>query len=100
MIDFDKIKKKIGDTEITIGAVLESKGSTSKTKTGAWRSMRPIVDTEKCTGCGICWSFCPEGCIMKGEGGKFEADLDYCKGCLICLEVCPQKAITSVAEEK
>ena len=100
MIEFEKIKSKIGDTEITIGAVLESNGSTSKLKTGAWRSMRPIVDFEKCTSCGICWSFCPEACIYKRDDGKFEANLDYCKGCGICAEECPAKAIIMEMEEK
>ena len=80
-IDFDKVKLKVGDTGITIGAVLKSDGSTSNLKTGAWRSMRPVVDFEKCTGCGICWSLCPEGCITKRDDGKFKMDMDYCKGC-------------------
>ncbi|RLI86910.1 MAG: pyruvate synthase [Candidatus Altiarchaeales archaeon] len=100
MIDFENLKVKVGDKEITIGAVLESNGSTSNLKTGAWRSMRPVTDFEKCTGCGICWSLCPEGCIKKGDDGKFEADLDYCKGCGICANECPVKAITMVMEEK
>lgn len=100
MIDFENLKMKVGDKEITIGAVLESNGSTSNLKTGAWRSMRPATDYEKCTGCGICWSLCPEGCIKKRDDRKFEADLDYCKGCGICANECPVKAITMVMEEK
>ena len=100
MIDFENVKLKVGDTEITIGAVLESNGSTSNLKTGAWRSMRPVTDLEKCISCGICWSLCPEGCIIKRDDGKFEADLDYCKGCGICANECPVKVITMVMEEK
>jgi len=100
MIDFEKVKLKVDDKEITIGAVLKSEGSTERNKTGAWRSKRPVVDFEKCTACGICWSLCPEGCIKKRADGKFEADLDYCKGCGICANECPVKAITMVMEEK
>ena len=37
MIDFEKLKLKVNDKEITIGAVLKSDGSTKITKTGAWR---------------------------------------------------------------
>ena len=100
MIDFENVKLKVNDKEVTIGCVLESDGSTAKLKTGAWRSKRPVVDYEKCTGCGICWSVCPEGCIRKRDDGKFEANLDYCKGCGICSNECPVKAITMIMEEK
>ncbi len=99
-IDFDKTKSKVNNVEITIGAVLESSGSTSKTKTGAWRSLRPITDMSKCIGCGICWTYCPEGCIKKAGEKKFEVDLNYCKGCGICANECPGKAITMKMEEK
>ena len=100
MIDPKKIKLNVNDKEITIGAVLESNASTSKTKTGAWRSLQPIIDYEKCTSCGICWSFCPEGAIQKRSDGKFAVNLDYCKGCGICANECPVKAIKMVREEK
>ena len=67
-------------------------------KTGSWRSMRPIVDTNECIKCGKCWSVCPEGCIHKNKGGYFIADLDYCKGCGICANECPKKCIKMVEE--
>ena len=99
-IDFDSLKRKIGNVEITTGGVLESTGSTSVTKTGGWKSMKPVTDLEKCIGCGICWVFCPEGCIKKNSDNKFIADLEYCKGCGICANECPKKAITMVLEVK
>ena len=72
--------------------------SMSENKTGAWRSIRPEVDREKCTGCLICWKFCPEVCIVM-EGEKPAIDMDYCKGCGICAKECPPKCITMVEEE-
>jgi 2-oxoacid:acceptor oxidoreductase delta subunit (pyruvate/2-ketoisovalerate family) len=67
-------------------------------KTGGWRSLRPVIDDEKCTSCMICWKFCPEVCITPEE--KPVIDLDYCKGCGICAEECPRGAITLIEEGK
>ena len=67
-------------------------------KTGGWRSLRPVIDTEKCTSCMICWKFCPDICIIPGE--KPVINLDYCKGCGICAEECPVGAIILIEEEK
>ena len=99
MIDFEKLKLKVNGKEITIGAVLKSDGSTKVTKTGAWRSKKPIINHETCIACGLCWSICPEGSIKKTDTG-FEIDLDYCKGCGICANECPKKSIEMVMEEK
>lgn len=60
--------------------------------TGGWRTERPELDREGCTGCLICWMYCPESSIeRRGEGVKI--DLKYCKGCGICAEECPVDAI-------
>lgn len=100
MIEIKEIKKKVNGKEISIGAVLESQGSTSQTKTGSWRALKPIIDFKRCTGCGLCWVFCPEGCIFKKKDGKFKVNYDYCKGCGICSNECPVKAIKMIKEEK
>lgn len=100
MVDFDKLKTKVEGTEVTTGAVLKSDGSSALNKTGGWRAFRPNTDRDACTACGLCWAVCPEGCIHRGEDGKFSADLDYCKGCGICANECPVKAITMTKEEK
>jgi phenylglyoxylate dehydrogenase delta subunit len=30
---------------------------------GDWRSMRPIVDRDKCVKCAVCWLYCPVQCV-------------------------------------
>ena len=100
MVDINKIKSKVGDVELTLGAVLASDGSTENTKTGGWRAMRPVTDQEKCTGCNICWVYCPDESRVKGENEKYDVNLDFCKGCGICAQVCPVKCIKMIAEEK
>lgn len=67
-------------------------------KTGGWRTLKPIVNAEKCTSCMICWKFCPDACIEPGELPVI--DMDYCKGCGICAEECPTGAITLIEEGK
>ncbi len=58
--------------------------------TGAWRETRPVMDEERCNQCGICWLFCPEGCISHGD---IVIDYDYCKGCGICAVECKRGAL-------
>lgn len=100
MIEYKNTKLKVNNKEVTIGSVLLSSGSTTESKTGGWRSKKPVVDREKCSGCGICWIYCPEGAVKKNAEGKLEINLDYCKGCGICFNECPKKAVKMVKEEK
>ncbi len=65
--------------------------STAVNKTGSWRALTPVIDYEKCSGCMICWKFCPEICITPDERPKII--FEYCKGCGICAYECPKKAI-------
>ena len=58
-------------------------------ETGRWRAIRPILDKTKCTGCLLCWIYCPEGVIARDQG----IDYKYCKGCGVCAQECPAKAI-------
>ena len=91
-------KKIVFKSEKDLPPMAVSSGRMSHNLTGSWRSMRPVIDEEKCTGCGICWKFCPEACIRPDEKPKI--DLDYCKGCGICQEECPAGAISFVEEER
>ena len=79
----------------------------SYNKTGSWRTLKPEVDPDKCTGCTICWKFCPESAIRLHtveKNGKEKVlpviNYDYCKGCGICWTECPADAIRSIEEEK
>lgn len=70
----------------------------SENKTGDWRSQRPAIDAAKCTGCLICWKFCPEACVTLTEKVPV-ISMDFCKGCAICASECPQDCIAMVTEE-
>ncbi|NPV92755.1 MAG: 4Fe-4S binding protein [Firmicutes bacterium] len=67
-------------------------------KTGTWRSVRPVLDTERCNLCLLCWVYCPDGTV-KRVGEKLEIDYEYCKGCGICSRECKRNCITMVEEE-
>lgn len=50
------------------------------------------VDTEKCTGCAACVSFCPEDAISMNETAHIE--IKTCTGCAQCITKCPQFALS------
>ena len=85
--------------DIEIGFIVTEPGSARQYQTGDWKSEKPIVDKSKCIKCGLCFIFCPDGCIQETAEGYFEANLFYCKGCGICARECWPKAITMVEEE-
>jgi pyruvate ferredoxin oxidoreductase delta subunit len=72
--------------------------------TGGWRNLKPVFVGAKCTGCGMCVQYCPEGCIslveVSGKRTKVaRVDYDYCKGCMLCAAVCPLKGIEKTNEK-
>lgn len=92
------------ETEVTWknlnpGAIVTDPGSADQYETGGWRSDRPIFDNSKCNKCGLCFIFCPEGCVDQQDDGLYEANLFYCKGCGICAKECPKDVITMIEEE-
>jgi len=67
--------------------------------TGTWRTMKPIIDYDKCNGCHwVCSTYCPDSCISVDVQGLPQIDYDECKGCMICVVQCPPNAIDAVAE--
>lgn len=51
------------------------------------------VNKEKCTGCGICESICPESCIRIIDL-KSRINYQYCTTCTQCIAICPYLAIS------
>ncbi|RLF88328.1 ferredoxin [Thermococci archaeon] len=68
-----------------------SKGSIGKT--GGWRTYKPMVQEDKCVGCNLCVTICPDNTIKLNERKKAFVDYEYCKGCGLCAQVCPTNAI-------
>ena len=84
--------------QILPGCVIDKPGNASSYRTGDWKSQHPEYVYKKCIKCGLCFLFCPEGCIEPKGDGYFQADLFYCKGCALCAKECPTKAINMIEE--
>ncbi|UCC56442.1 MAG: 2-oxoacid:acceptor oxidoreductase family protein [Gammaproteobacteria bacterium] len=70
-------------------------------RTGLWRTLRPVIDHERCNRCWwVCSTFCPDGVIAVGDDGSPSIDYDHCKGCMICVAMCPPHAIEAVPEQE
>ena len=80
--------------EMTIGGTIYEAGNARNFKTGDWRSMKPVFDSEKCKQCGLCFPVCPDNAIpVNCDFKREDFNYDYCKGCGICSKVCPFGAI-------
>jgi len=69
------------------------------TKNAGWRTVRPVIDTDKCSGCFQCYMYCPDGAVFK-EGKSVSVDYDFCKGCGICAKTCKLNVISMEAEKR
>ena len=68
---------------------------TSRTKEVA----RITIDQEKCNGCGLCVSGCPEGALRVIDGkARLVGDL-LCDGLGACMGSCPEDAISVIERE-
>ncbi|MDI6799809.1 MAG: 4Fe-4S binding protein [Actinomycetota bacterium] len=54
---------------------------------------RPIVDSDECTGCGICVDVCPNDVLELVDDISSPTNEDACDGCGLCAEECPMEAI-------
>jgi predicted Fe-Mo cluster-binding NifX family protein/ferredoxin len=50
-----------------------------------------VIDSENCTGCGICISVCPTGAIEVNQ--QAVVNEEACNGCAACVSECPNEAI-------
>lgn len=55
---------------------------------------QPIVDEEKCVGCGECVEICPVDVYEIQDEKAVPVNAEECIGCESCMEVCEQDAIT------
>ena len=70
-------------------------------RTGLWRTMRPVIDYQRCKRCSwICTTFCPDSAMSVDTDRTPRIDYDNCKGCLVCVAVCPPHAIGAVPERE
>jgi pyruvate ferredoxin oxidoreductase delta subunit len=64
------------------------------------RTMRPVIDFDKCVKCTLCWLQCPDSCFDVMPDGLYDANMESCCGCGVCEAVCPAKdCITMVRED-
>ena len=95
-----RLKERPKWQELLPGCVIDEPGNSVNYKTGDWKTLRPVVDKEKCIKCGTCWIFCPEYAYEEDEEGYFNPNYDYCKGCGICAVECPARCIRMEREEE
>ncbi len=63
------------------------------------RTMRPVIDFDKCVKCTLCWLQCPDSCFDVMPDGTYDANMEACCGCGVCEAVCPvEDCITMVNE--
>jgi pyruvate ferredoxin oxidoreductase delta subunit len=65
------------------------------------RSMRPVVDFDKCIKCTMCWLQCPDSVFDVTPEGLYDPHMEACCGCGVCEAVCPvEDCIVMVSEEQ
>jgi pyruvate ferredoxin oxidoreductase gamma subunit len=75
-------------------------GNSPARRTGNWRQFRPVLHSDLCTRCWICFVRCPEAAIALDTNDYPAVDYDECKGCLLCVHECPTHAFTAEKEER
>jgi len=55
---------------------------------------KPIIDEDKCQGCGLCVSVCACGALVVQDNVVKALDVSKCGWCALCELVCPYGAIS------
>jgi pyruvate ferredoxin oxidoreductase gamma subunit len=91
------VELPVDDASIAAPDIRASANSV-QVRTGLWRTLRPVIDYDRCSKCWwVCSTFCPDSAIAV-ENDTPVIDYDHCKGCMICVGICPPHAIGSVPE--
>lgn len=54
----------------------------------------PLIDAQRCSGCGDCVSACPTGALHHVAGTSVLIDPPACDYCAKCETICPDEAIS------
>jgi pyruvate ferredoxin oxidoreductase gamma subunit len=96
----DWVELGFEDADVSAPSI-RAEATSELTKTGLWRTVKPVIDYVACNRCWwLCSTYCPEGAIKVGPDGRPEIDYDHCKGCLICMAQCPADAISAQPEHR
>ena len=63
------------------------------------RTMRPVIDFDKCVKCTLCWLQCPDSCFDVMPDGTYDANMEACCGCGVCEAVCPVEDCVTMVNE-
>jgi pyruvate ferredoxin oxidoreductase gamma subunit len=94
----DWVDLKVEDVDRAAPSI-HAAATSVEVKTGLWRTLRPVIDYDRCSRCWwVCSTFCPDGAITVDAQDRPAIDYDHCKGCMICVAKCPPHAIETIPE--